>query len=313
MSLVLALSSLVAIAAAACGSIGATCEFDSDCSGGSLCIEQTCYVACSDEQDCEPPYDICQAHTRQVSGVEETVKACVGENFGEQNGGTNQCEDSGDCCTDDAECIAQFGDDAAVCGIDNRCIIPVAPPAHGVLIRDRSVVDTSQEPQDGGFGADIAAIFVRHAGSQDPVGFGVTLDYAPANAAGSNADIFDGSAPSLDEGGQCVTGAFEESTVSLGGTGGTLLVAFEDADGRRLELNSSWEVVVIEWGANCGQSENVDTFDVYFCSREPSEASKEPSEASDASGGIDPNAHCERQLNVDEVSGFQVLNIGTGG
>jgi hypothetical protein len=298
--------SLAAIAAASCAGIGDACEFDSDCGGGNLCIERTCYAACSDEQDCEPPYEVCQAHTREVSEVEETVKACVGEDFGETNNDNNDCEGSGDCCTEDAQCVEQFGDSDAVCGIDSRCIIPVAPPAQGVLIRDRSVVDTSVEPSDGGLGADIAAIYLRAAGSEEPIGFGVTLDYAPVNSARGNAEIFDATAPVLDESGQCVAGAFAESTVSLGGEGGHLLVGFEGADGQRLQLNAGWEIVVIEWGANCGQDVDADVYDVFFCS------SDRP-ESSDGSDDIDPDAHCERQLNTATVSGYQVLSSSTGG
>jgi hypothetical protein len=305
-SLVLAMVSLSAIAAASCAGIGESCEFDSDCSGGNLCIEKTCYSACSDQQDCQPPYEMCQAHTRQTSAGEETVKACVSEDFGGQNNGNNNCADTGDCCTDDAQCVEHFQDDDAVCGIDGRCIIPVSPPAQAVLIRDRSQIDTAEDPPDGGLGADIAAVYVRASGSDEPVGFGVALEYAPANSARGDSAIFDGTAPSLDDSGQCVDTAFQESTASLGGQGGYLLVAFEDTDGTRFQLNTSLEIVVVEWGANCGQSEGADVYDVYFCSMEPLSSSNE-------SAGIDPDAHCERQLNTQAASGYQVLGIGNGG
>jgi hypothetical protein len=302
----LAALSWVAIAAASCAGIGDACQFDSDCNGGNLCIDDTCYASCSDERDCEPPYEFCQAHTRQASEVDETVKACVDEDFGQQNNTPENCEDSGDCCSDDAECVAHFGDDAAVCGSDGRCIIPVARPAHGVLIRDRSAVDPIQDPADGGLGADIAALYVRASGSDEPLGVGVTADYAPANSAGESADIFDGSAPSLDADGQCVAGIFDESTASLGGEGGYLLVTFEDADGQRLQLNRSWELVVIEWGANCGQPDDTDVFDVYFCSAQRPDSPDMPV-------SIDPRTHCERQLNTNRAAGHHVSSLDTDG
>ena len=298
--------SLAALVTVSCAGLGATCQFDSDCSGGNLCVQQTCYAACTAAADCETPYDICQPYTREDTNGGETVKICVTEDFDPANNDAGaDCEGSGDCCTSDEECVEHFGDDNAVCGIDKRCIIPVSEPDHAVLIRDRSDVDASAEPEDGGLGSDVAAVFVRPAAGGEPLGYGVALDYAPVNDAGGPDSALDGSAPALGAAGQCVAASFEETALSLGGAGGYVLVGFEDADGQRLQLNNSMEVVVIEWGANCGASDEVDAFDVFFCS-------SQQAASSDAGGAqIDPGADCTQQLNAEPVSGYQTIAVQT--
>lgn len=299
----LAAISLAAGLAISCADIGSSCEFDSDCSGGNLCIQQTCYAACTSPEDCEVPYDICQPYARQNSGGEETVKVCVDENFEVGNNDTGgNCEETGDCCQTDAECAAlpDFGPNA-VCGADNRCITPVARPHQGVLIRDRTVVDTGAEPADGGLGADIAAIFVRPIGAEAPAGYGVSLDYAPIHDADGPVDAHDGSAPVLDAQGECVDASFEQAALPLGGEGGYALFGFEDSDGQRLRLNNGWEVVVIEWGANCGTAAEEDRYDVFLCTAQTEGAP------------LDPDADCEVLLNPEPASGFRALSLGTGG
>jgi hypothetical protein len=118
---------MMALAAAACGSVGDACLFDSDCGGGSLCIREVCHAACSVEADCEPPYDQCLAFTRGDAGDNETVRICVTENFDvpdEQPG--EDCKATGDCCTSDQECVELYdGDERARCGRDGRCLIPL--------------------------------------------------------------------------------------------------------------------------------------------------------------------------------------------
>ncbi|QDG53399.1 hypothetical protein FIV42_22430 [Persicimonas caeni] len=285
--------------AASCAGLGASCQFDSDCTGGNLCIQQTCYAACTAAEDCEPPYDICQPYARQNSGGDETVKICVGEDFEvENNDAGNNCEQSGDCCQTDAECAAlpDFGPNA-VCGADNRCITPVAHPEQGILIRDRTTVDTGEQPADGGLGADIAAVFVRPAATEEATGFGVLLDYSPVNGADGPADAHVGAAPLLDAQGQCVSGGFDETALPLGGEGGYALFGFDNADGDRLRLNNGWEAVVIEWGANCGAEAAADSYDVFFCT------------AQSEGAAIDPVTDCSKQLNPQPASGFAAISL----
>ncbi len=293
---------LVVSFASSCGGLGSSCQFDSDCTGGNLCIQQTCYAACTAAEDCaDPHYATCKAYSRQSTSGDETVKICVGEDFDAGNNDTGgDCEETGDCCTTDAECVDVMGDDKAVCGADNRCIIPVPQPRHAVLIRDRTAVDTSQDPADGGRGADIAAVFVRPADSRDATGFGTAIDYSPVNEASGPHDALDGSAPTLDATGRCVAQSFEETALPLGGDGGYLLVGFENADGQPLRLNNGLELVVIEWGANCGAAGDADTYDVFFCT---SESENTP---------VDPDADCTRQLNAEPSSGYEVLSLSSG-
>lgn len=298
--------SLVAVSvtsgvAVSCAGIGSNCQFDSDCSGGNLCIRQTCYAACTSSEDCSPPYVTCQAYARQNTNGDETVKICVDADFEVGNNGIGEdCEQTGDCCQTDEECAAlpDFGSDA-VCGADNRCITPVARPKQGILIRDRTPVDTRVEPADGGLGADIAAVFVRPVGTEEPAGFGVALEYAPVNGADGALASHDGTAPTLSANGECVARSFNETALPLGGEGGYVLFGFENTDGRRLLLNNEWEVVVIEWGANCAAEASADAYDVFMCTAE--------TDAIDLDEGTD----CDTRLNTDPSTGFGVWSLDT--
>ncbi len=301
--MVLALGALGGLLLAACGSIGQACQFDADCSGGSLCIAQTCYATCTDKHDCQPPYDRCLAQTRASGKGQETVKVCVPQDFNNSTNNNPSTCVAPDCCETDDACVQAFGDSRAVCGMDKRCIIPVPPVDSAVLIRDRTQVDTATQPADGGLGADIAAIYVRTADSDQPLGWAKMLDYSPVNDAQGPASTFDGTAKTLTADGQCVDATFADSAVPLGGDGGGLLVSFEDANGRRLQLNADWQLVVIEWGANCAAAGEADTYDIYYCES-----------AHEGSGGIDPATDCTRQLNANgPVSGYQAVSIGAGG
>ena len=285
------------VAASSCAGVGDDCQFDSDCGGANLCIEQTCHSSCTDVEDCEVPYDMCEPYTRERPDGEETVRVCVTDPFESPNNSPDGGACSGaDCCQSDADCVQAFDNERARCGIDQRCYIPVA---HGVLLSDRTEVDTAKDPEDGGLGADIAAVFVRSSAAGEPVGYGSTLDYSPANGVQGPASTFAGSAPQLDASGECVAGTFEDSAVALGGQGGHLLIEFVDADGKPLQLNDSWQVVVVEWGENCGSTaDSQDIYDVSFCS------------GGARSGDIDPSSDCSRLLNEEgPVSGFQALTV----
>jgi hypothetical protein len=300
-------SSMMALAAvvfalSACGAdVGDACEFDSDCRGGTLCIEQTCYATCSDDSDCEAPYDDCHSHRRRTAAGEETIRACVEPDFdAPDDNGSPDCDSTGDCCDADAECVEQFGDDAAVCGVDGRCMIPVAAPSYAVLIRDHTQVDTAELPEDGGLGADIAAAMVLDR-SGEPVGYAQTLQYSPANDADGPASALDGTAPALDADGRCVDGSFEDVAAPLGGQGGHLLVAFYDLAGRRIALNEGWQLVVIEWGDNCGASGD-DEYRPYLCVAEADASS-------DEEPAIDIARDCTQPLTDGPVSGYQITGL----
>lgn len=115
------------IFASGCGAVGDACLFDSDCSGGSLCVRDMCRATCSSEDDCSAPEHRCLAVTRERSAEEETVKICVDERFdADPNGSPRDCKASGDCCTQDAQCVELFEDERARCGHDARCLIPLS-------------------------------------------------------------------------------------------------------------------------------------------------------------------------------------------
>jgi|GEM_PF-6552988 len=110
-----------------CGAVGDACLFDSDCGGGSLCVRDMCRATCSSEEDCDAPQNRCLAVTRERSAEEETVKICVDERFdADPNGSPSDCKASGNCCTQDAQCVELFEDSRARCGHDARCLIPLS-------------------------------------------------------------------------------------------------------------------------------------------------------------------------------------------
>lgn len=290
-----------ALVLAACGAeVGDTCEFDSDCRGGTLCLEQTCYATCSDDNDCEAPYGDCHTHRRRTAAGEETIRACVEPGFDSPvDNGEYDCQSTGDCCASDAECVEQLGDADAVCGVDRRCVIPVAAPSYAVLLRDRTPVDATEPPADGGLGADIAAAFVRDR-SGEPVGYAQTLQYSPANGADGPVAVFDGSAPALNADGDCVDGRFEDVAVPLGGQDGYLLVAFYDLAERRLALNDGWELVVIEWGESCDASA-ADVYQPFLCVAEADGSGDAPA--------IDMDRDCAQALTDRPVSGYHITGL----
>lgn len=110
-----------------CADVGDACLFDSDCSGGSLCVRDMCRAACSLEEDCAAPENRCLLVTKERSAEKETVKVCVDDSFdSELNGAQDNCEATGDCCSAHEECVELFDDPRARCAPDARCLIPLS-------------------------------------------------------------------------------------------------------------------------------------------------------------------------------------------
>lgn len=290
-----ALAALLCVAAAAlpaCSDAGHPCQVDSDCESGSACFEQTCYTRCDGDDECAE--GDCEAHTRQAESARETVRICVDEDFDADRGASARCGEPGECCDDDAECAEELNDDNAVCGDHDRCYIPVEP-AHGLLITDRTDRDDedgSDDSDESGPGAEIAYVYVRRPEDDEPVGYGVRLDYAPVDGVDGPGEPLDGTPRPLDDQGHCVDTPFEESAVALGGDGGRLLVGVDDDDARPLELRRDWEVVVVEWGDNCGVDDDPDRYEVHLCEAHQIESD-------DDTRGIEPASDCEQRLSPE--------------
>lgn len=293
------LAAALLVVASGCSDAGRPCQTDSDCASGSLCFEQTCYVRCDGDGDCTGS-DECEVQTRQVEDGRDTVNICVDENFRSDQSDDGLCSESGECCSSDSECADELDDARAVCGDHDRCLIPVQL-SHAVLITDRTEVD-EVEQVDEGPGADIAHVYVRASDDPEPIGYGTTLETAGGAQEGPGAPL-DGTSRPLDDSQMCVDGAFDEYGVALGGDGGELLVAFDDPTGQPLELTPDMQIVVIEWGDNCGVSEDPDRYEAHYCEAQQLDGD-------DQMRGIVPRTDCEVPLGPQgDLAGRTVLDL----
>ncbi len=256
----------------------AQCISDAECEEG-ICYEARCTVECVSDEDCGAD-EVCATELR----ADGQIDICVRD--------TSIPEEP--TCFSDADC-----QDGATCGIDGYCFTPAQ--AFAVLIEDTTM---GADAADGGPGADVVAVFLRHSASGEIQAWGETLDYAPAIDV-ANAVLPDGAAVELDEAQMCAIGAYEGVAAPLGGAGGTLLVRFLEvldtgAPGITTPLRTipaDWELVVVEWGANCpdGETGEPDTFDVYICEAETFE-------------GIEPSSDCGVRVGVG-LTGNAVVDI----
>ncbi|MGM0555891.1 MAG: hypothetical protein ACQEVA_05905 [Myxococcota bacterium] len=289
----LAAASMLLSGASDCSGFGAFCDFDSDCSDGRLCVESECREPCTEDTDCFGS-DECDVVARQAE--DDTVQVCIPEEpVTEDDAGTDtDCTTVENCCTSDEQCREALGDPGAVCGFDDRCVIPVEK--HAIAIRGQT--DSVLDPEDGVPGADIGAVWVRDVETAEPLGYAEVIAYDfTASPDVLPEDILDGSAPDLDATEQCVAGNIETDTFGLGGQGSLVLVAFVDGDGQRIRLDDSMELVAIEWGANCYEQTDADEgFSMDFCRA--------------FGGSIDAREDCATPLTGGEpVSGYVVIPL----
>lgn len=289
----LAAAFLLLSGASDCGGFGSFCDFDSDCSNGRLCVESECREPCNGDRDCFGS-ESCDVVARQEQ--DDTVQVCIppepDEDF--DAGSDTECAMIENCCTVDSECREALGDSEAVCGFDGRCVIPVEK--HAVLLRGQTEPQATSD--DGHYGADIGAVFVRDAQTGEPLGYAAVLDYAfDSQPPVAPDEILDGEAPTLDETGECIEGEVGLDTFSLDGRNGAVLVSFVDLDGQRLRLDESMELVAVEWGANCyDQMSEVDGFSMSFCRA--------------FGGSVEMGEDCTASLTgAQPVSGFVVIPL----
>lgn len=279
------LAGTLATAASACGAgSGARCSTDDDCTGGRLCVRDRCRRECAGDDDCTRPGFTCRGTPHE--GGDEVVDVCLSEDAGS--------DELPPECDDAAECRNRLDNPRAECGIGGRCIIP---PRHSILIEDLTSVEPESPGVDGGLGADIAAIAAAEGSSaSSAIAWGDTLRYTPAHPDRVEGEShLDGSAPTLTESGECVEGDFDSSTTRLGGRGGALLVEFRNEEGDLLRLPEGGEVVVIEWGENCGvEAERQDEYRVSLCVH--------------SNDNPDIEEACERRLGTG--SGFSTFSVG---
>lgn len=229
----------------ACSSQGISCDFDSDCNHGDLCVESLCAHPCTSDQQCEGE-GTCQAFVRQ--NEDDQVHVCmVVSDENDAIGGEFQC-------VNDGECRALLGVEEAICGLNYRCVVPEPDSEAGVeqvsalLIRDltpRVLVEEEGHP-----GTIVNAVFVRDENGSI-VGYGDTLALVSGTDGMEQSGHLDGQPVQLEESGQCVAGA-EPAMSALGGEGGYYLVSFVDSQGARISPGEGWKVIVIAWSESCG-------------------------------------------------------------
>ncbi len=256
----LALSSLVV----SCMSAGMSCDFDSNCDGGELCVDGMCADPCTSDQQCAEEYDTCQVYIRENEA--DQVHICMSAPSNDANNATSLQ------CTTDEQCHEALGSVAAICGLNYRCVVtevsasPEAQEVPSILIRDRTPrvkVDEQNHP-----GTIVSAVFVRDAGGSI-VGYGNTLEFVSGAVDGASlVGHLDGQPVELDESGQCVSGN-EAAMSPLGGEGGYYLVGFVDYRGEPIALGQGWKVIVIGWSSQCSDEADplyeAGEYDVSLC------------------------------------------------
>lgn len=246
----------------------ASCVVDDECDDAEVCFQGVCEFNCVIDDDC-PAGEVCRAELR--SDVGDIVDVCS-----VTDGGNNEEME----CTDDAQCRETTGEPLSECSIDGICFVPDLE--YALLIRDTTAVGAAPMPEDGGVGADIAAVYLQDENDGGtPVAWADTLDLVPANdVAPTNAP--NGKPVGLSVDGTCVDATFDGAATPLGGDGGFLLVRFLEATTERIVTTEpdTWNIVVVEWGDNCGATGEQDRYEVLGC-------------AAPSHKALDPNVHCD--------------------
>ena len=228
------------------------CVVDAECGPDLFCYSGHCTSGCVSDAECGAG-EICRAELRMDQ--DDVVDVCVPDMTAQPNNSTG--------CDLDA-CIASLGNSRARCGADGFCYVPEL--VFGLLVLDATDVSDPASSSDATPGADIAAVYLADSESGAPVAWADTVELAPAGAvAPRNAP--GGEPVALTEDGTCVAAAYEEATVALGGSGGHLLVRFLE-EGTRAPVTTppeEWNVVVVEWGDNCGVSGDTDVYEIWAC------------------------------------------------
>lgn len=230
-----------------CSSAGMSCDFDSNCNGGELCVEGICANPCTSDLQCDDNRT-CQVFIRENEA--DQVHVCMLPPTDDDNNAVSPQ------CSGDEECREILGSVEAICGLNYRCVFPEIDGGQGeakafdsVLIHDRTPrawVDEQNHP-----GTVVSAVFVRDQGGSI-VGYGNTIAFVPGVVDEEQAGgHLDGQPVQLDESGQCVAGD-DPAMSALGGEGGYYLVGFVDYRGARIALGQGWKVIVIGWSAQCG-------------------------------------------------------------
>lgn len=286
------------VAVSSCGTPGfRTCEVDSDCRNNEICAEPEgttggrCAKRCDGDEDCDRPGTTCQPYVDPNRDQDEEI--CLSADVGTGS-------ETGTRCTTDEDCEG-FDAGPAVCGINGRCIFVEQRRAVRIVDRSRegesggdgSEIAAVYLEDNGGqvvaFGDTISWCPGNDTGGNggsNDAGTGdadtgtpkdTASDTGAADSGGDARDVggtgptgcsressIDGTMPQLSADQQCIDGP-ESATTQLG-VGGDLLVEFVGGDGRRVEIDNSHTITVIEWDENCDSADaETDIYDIELC------------------------------------------------
>ena len=237
-----------------CSSIGAACQFDSECDAGNACIRDQCRLLCTSDEDCvglkegEVEEIACHAVPRQEGDEVDSASVCGPFSLTEplESG-------SGDeICVEDDYCRRLLEDEGAVCSFVGRCVIPQQ--------LDVVVIEDTAQGEELSQGAIILSVYVVF--EEAIVAHGEIVEHLPPQDVEPAEDAML-RRPSMPVGpGECPTG--EQEGLALG-KGGSARLSFVDLQGRAVALERGWEVVVIERGQTCGEEETNDPYDASLC------------------------------------------------
>lgn len=228
------------------------CVVDEECGGDMFCYSGRCTSGCVSDEDCGTG-ELCRAELRMEQ--DDVVDVCVPvTSTGTNNGGGCDVE----------ACVASLENSRARCGVDGFCYVPEL--VFGLLVLDATDISDPATSIDATPGADIAAIYLEDPESGAPVAWADTVALAPAGSVEPrNAPA--GEPVGLTEDAMCVVAPYEEATTALGGSGGYLLVRFLE-EGTRAPVTTppeEWNIVVVEWGDNCGAAGDPDAYEIWAC------------------------------------------------
>jgi hypothetical protein len=142
-------------------------------------------------------------------------------------------------------------------------------------------------------------VYLTDGASDEPVAWADTIVAVSGHPDATDDLAPDGNPVALVADNSCTEAAFEDVAYPMGGDDGYMLVRFLESDSGNVVNTppASWNIVVVEWGANCGATPDdpLDTFGLYACAASTHDTTQ-------------PDIDCGELLGESESGG--VLKVG---